>query len=127
LLELAGQSFGYDGVSSPDRRARAVRLADKAFRLNELGSLPRVASYTAAVCEGDEECFRRISGLALRDYPNNPAVMFDVAQWPSSETVDTSDKLPLEQEDVLWVQHAGAIRMILSGRLWGFWRAAAGR
>jgi hypothetical protein len=58
----------------------AVRLADQAFRLNDLGSLPRMASYTAAICEGDQERFRRISGLFLRDYPNNPAVLFDVAQ-----------------------------------------------
>jgi len=48
--------------------------------LNDLGSLPRMASYAAAICEGDEERFRRISGLSLRDYPNNPAVLFDVAQ-----------------------------------------------
>ena len=79
VLELAGQSFGYD-ASSPERRAMAVRLANQAFRLNDLGSLPRMASYSAAICEGDEERFRRISGLSLRDYPNNPAVLFDVAQ-----------------------------------------------
>jgi adenylate cyclase len=79
VLELAGQRFGYD-ASSPERRAIAVRLANQAFRLNDLGSLPRMASYTAAICEGDEERFRRISGLSLRDYPNNPAVLFDVAQ-----------------------------------------------
>jgi TolB-like protein len=79
VLELAGQSFGYD-ASSPERRAMAVRLANQAFRLNDLGSLPRMASYTVAICEGDEERFRRISGLSLRDYPNNPAVLFDVAQ-----------------------------------------------
>jgi hypothetical protein len=58
----------------------AVRLADQAFRLNDLGSLPRMASYIAAICEGDEDRFRKISGLSLRDYPNNPAVLFDVAQ-----------------------------------------------
>ena len=80
LLELSGQSLGYDGASSLERRAMAVRLADQAFRLNDLGFLPRKASYTAAVCEGDEERFHRISGLSLRDYPNNPAVLFDVAQ-----------------------------------------------
>jgi adenylate cyclase len=79
-LELAGQNFGYDGPSSPGRRARAIKLADQAFRLDDLGSLPRMASYTAAICGGDEERFRRISGLSLRDYPNNPAVLFDVAQ-----------------------------------------------
>jgi adenylate cyclase len=79
-LELAGQSFGYDGPSSPERRARAVKLADQAFRLDDLGSLPRMASYTAAICEGDEERFRRISGLSLRDYPNNPAALFDIGQ-----------------------------------------------
>ena len=67
-------------MSSPERRAKALRVANQAFRLNELGSLPRVASYIAAICEGDEERFRKISGLALRDHPNNPAVMFDVAQ-----------------------------------------------
>jgi DNA helicase HerA-like ATPase len=57
-----------------------VKLADQAFRLNDLGSLPRMASYTAALCAGDEDRFRRISGLSVRDYPNNPAVVFDVAQ-----------------------------------------------
>jgi hypothetical protein len=30
--------------------------------------------------QGDEERFRSISGLSVRDYPNNPAVLFDVAQ-----------------------------------------------
>jgi adenylate cyclase len=80
VLELAGESFGYDGTPSSERRAMAVRLADQAFRLNNLGSLPRMASYAAAICEGDEERFRRISGLSLRDYPNNPTVLFDVAQ-----------------------------------------------
>ena len=80
VLELAGESFGYDGAPSSERRAMAVRLADQAFRLNNLGSLPRMASYAAAICEGDEERFRRISGLSLRDFPNNPAVVFDVAQ-----------------------------------------------
>jgi TolB-like protein len=80
VLELAGESFGYNGAPSSERRAMAVRLADQAFRLNDLGSLPRMASYAAAVCEGDEERFRRISGLSVRDYPNNPAVLFDVAQ-----------------------------------------------
>lgn len=80
VLELAGESFGYNGAPSSERRAMAVRLADQAFRLNDLGSLPRMASYAAAICEGDEERFRRISGLSVRDYPNNPAVLFDVAQ-----------------------------------------------
>ena len=80
VLELAGESFGYNGAPSSERRAMAVRLADQAFRLNDLGSLPRMASYAAAICEGDEERFRRISGLSVRDYPNNPAVQFDVAQ-----------------------------------------------
>jgi adenylate cyclase len=80
LLELAGQSFGYDGPFSQERQTRAMKLADQAFRLNDLGSLPRMASYTAALCEGDEDRFRRISGLSVRDYPNNPAVLFDVAQ-----------------------------------------------
>jgi TolB-like protein len=80
VLEFAGQNFGYDRAPSPQSRAMAVRLADKAFRLNDIGSLPRMASYTAAVCEGDEERFRKISALSLRDYPNNPAVLFDVAQ-----------------------------------------------
>jgi hypothetical protein len=80
LLELAGQSLDYDGPFSPERQARAVKLADRALRLDDLGSLPRMASYTAALCEGDEERFRRISALSLRDYPNNPAVLFDVAQ-----------------------------------------------
>jgi adenylate cyclase len=80
LLELSGQILGYDGVASPERRANAVRLADNAFRLNEVGFLPRMGSYAAAVCEGDEERFRRISALAVRDYPNNPTVLFDVAR-----------------------------------------------
>lgn len=80
LLELSGQSLGYDGGSSPERRANAVRLADQSFRLNDLGFLPRKASYTAAVCQGDEERFRRISALSLHDYPNNPAVLFDASQ-----------------------------------------------
>jgi adenylate cyclase len=80
VLELTGQCLGYDGPFSPERRARAVKLADQAFRLNDLGSLPRMASYAAALCEGDEDRFRKISGLSVRDYPNNPAVLFDVAQ-----------------------------------------------
>jgi adenylate cyclase len=80
LLELAGEIYGYDGVTSPERRAAAVKLAEESYRLNDLGSLPRMASYMAAVCEGDEERFRKISALSLRDYPNNPAVLFDVAQ-----------------------------------------------
>ncbi len=80
VLELAGQSLGYDGASSPERRAMAVRLADQAFRLNDLGLLPRMASYAAAICEGDEERFRRISALSVHDYPRNPTVLFDVAQ-----------------------------------------------
>ncbi|HUB62855.1 MAG TPA: hypothetical protein VL996_00110 [Methylocella sp.] len=80
LLELSGQSFGYDGVASPEQRANALKLADQAFRLNEVGFLPRTASYAAALCEGDEERFRRISALAVRDYPNNPTVLYDVAR-----------------------------------------------
>jgi adenylate cyclase len=80
LLELAGQDFGYDGAPAPERRQTAARLAAQALRLNDLGFLPRMASYATAVCEGDEDRFRKISALSLRDYPNNPAVLFDVAQ-----------------------------------------------
>ncbi len=78
LLDLAGEALGYDEPSL-ERRAEVVSLAERSFRLSDLGSLPRMAGYTAAVCEGDEERFRRISALSLRDYPNNPAVLFDVA------------------------------------------------
>jgi hypothetical protein len=95
LLELAGQSFGYGGASSPERGAQAVKLAHQAFRLNDLGSLPRMASYIAAICQGDEERFRRISGLSLRDYPNNPAVLFDVAQRILLGTSAWSDGIAL--------------------------------
>jgi adenylate cyclase len=61
LLELAGEIFGYDGVASPQRRAEAVKLAEESYRLNEIGFLPRLASYITAICEGDEERFRRIA------------------------------------------------------------------
>jgi hypothetical protein len=80
LLTLLGDSFGYDGASSPERRVAAVKLAEQAYRLNDLGSLPRQASYPAAICEGDEERFRKIAAQSLRDFPNNPALLFDVAQ-----------------------------------------------
>ena len=39
-----------------------------------------MASYAAAICEGDEERFSWNLQISLRDYPNNPAVLFDVAQ-----------------------------------------------
>jgi hypothetical protein len=36
LLELAGASSGYDGPPSPERRIRAAKIADQAYRINDL-------------------------------------------------------------------------------------------
>lgn len=91
LLKLAGEIFGYDGVPSPQRRTEAAKLADESYRLNERGSLPRMASYLAATCEGDEEKFRKFAGLTLRDYPNNPALLLDLAQRFMLGTSDSSE------------------------------------
>jgi adenylate cyclase len=95
LLELVGEIFGYDGVSSPQRRAEAVKLAEESYRLDERGSLPRMVSYIAAICEGDEERFCRIAALSLRDYPNNPVVLLDVAQRYILGTSDWSEGVSL--------------------------------
>ncbi|HXW72070.1 MAG TPA: hypothetical protein VEK34_11600 [Methylocella sp.] len=80
LLDLTGQILDYQGTGSVGHRASVATLAEQAFRLNNVGFLPRMASYAAALCESDEERFSKISSLSLRDYPNNPAVLYDVAQ-----------------------------------------------
>ncbi len=79
LLHLAGQSAGYDIAAPAMSRAEATKLATEAFRLDELASLPRMATYSAALCGGDEELFRRVVKLSLRDYPNNPTILIDIA------------------------------------------------
>jgi TolB-like protein len=95
LLELDGEIFGYDGVASPQRRAEAVKLAKESYRMNEIGFLPRLVSYITAICEGDEERFRRIAAQCLHDYPNNPAVLLDVAQRYLLGTSDWAEGVSL--------------------------------
>jgi hypothetical protein len=59
------------------------------------GSLPRTASYIAALCVGDEERFRTVAAQASRDYPNNPVVLLDVAQRFILGTSDRSQGVAL--------------------------------
>jgi len=49
----------------------------KAYELNALGLIPRLARYNAAMCERDMTTFRRVGRLAAADYPNNPLILTD--------------------------------------------------
>jgi TolB-like protein len=91
LLELAGNVFGYDRLPLPERRAKAVKLAEESYRLNERGTLPRIVSCIAAIGDGNEEWFRKIAELSLRDFPNNPVLLLDLAQRFILGTSDWSE------------------------------------
>ncbi|HMK89604.1 MAG TPA: hypothetical protein VK446_08225 [Methylocystis sp.] len=71
------------GASQNEARPRAeviadaLSLAQKAYTDNRFGFLPRVARYSAALCVGDLETFRRIGADAVADYPNNPLALVD--------------------------------------------------
>ena len=95
LLRLAGQSAGYDKAAPAEGRVEASRLAMEAFRLDDLASLPRMAAYAAALCGGDEELFRRVVKLSLRDYPNNPTILIDIAHRSMLGADDWSEGMKL--------------------------------
>lgn len=78
LLLLDGARFAYDARPVAELRETAARMAEDAHRRRENGALPRMARYSAALCAGDVDAFRRASAAAVRDYPNNPATLLDV-------------------------------------------------
>ncbi len=78
LLMLDGARFGFDAGERADALKRSADLAGEAWRRNEVGSLPRMARYSAALCQGEMEEFRQIGAVVLRDYPNNPAILSDI-------------------------------------------------
>jgi adenylate cyclase len=53
----------------------ASGLAQQAYQLDDQALLPRVARYTAALCAGDLETFRRLGKAVTGDYPNNPVAL----------------------------------------------------
>ena len=95
LLYLSGQNNGFEGDAPADGRAEATRLAKEAFRLDELASLPRMAIYSTALCNGDDELFRRVVKLSVRDYPNNPTILIDIAQRLTLGADDWSEGMRL--------------------------------
>ncbi|MFO1134365.1 MAG: hypothetical protein U1E30_04040 [Rhodoblastus sp.] len=78
ILMLDAARLDYDSRPRAEILAEASALAAEAYRRSEKGALPRAARYSAALCRGDVEIFKRVGLAAVRDYPNNPATLLDV-------------------------------------------------
>ncbi len=75
-----GQNPGpphFDPVPRAAALQDASLLAQRAYELDNQALLPRVARYTAALCAGDPDAFKRIGRAVIGDYPNNPAALTD--------------------------------------------------
>jgi hypothetical protein len=77
-------------------------------------------------CYAARRCWPRVDWARAMWSRSNVPFITDVRTRPSLEMVDTSDKLPREQEGVLWVQRGINSRMSSSGRRLGCWQAAGG-
>jgi len=77
LLVLDPGNAAREARPRDDVLADATRLSKKAYELNALGLIPRLARYNAAMCERDMTTFRRVGRLAAADYPNNPLILTD--------------------------------------------------
>lgn len=83
-------------------RAGHVRALSEAkeWAANALERAPRrmsarLAGYTAATCAGDSPRFRAVAGAAVRDQPNNPFLLSDVANKSALGFDDWANALPM--------------------------------
>ena len=78
ILLLDAARLDYDSRPRAEILAEASELAAEAYRRSEKAALPRVARYSASLCQGEIEIFKRVGLAAVRDYPNNPTTLLDV-------------------------------------------------
>jgi TolB-like protein len=77
ILLFDAASLPPDRQSGEKTRAESRRLAEKAYDIDSSRFFPRVARYTAALCAGDIETFRRVGEAMLADLPKHPIAMGD--------------------------------------------------
>jgi adenylate cyclase len=95
LLKLDGARYGFDAAPRETLLAQADELGSLAYRRSPRASLPRAAHYSSALCSGDMSTFRVIAGAAVRDSPNNPAVLLDVGAKMALGAGDWTEGLDL--------------------------------
>ena len=78
ILLLDAARLDFDPRPREQVIAEGAALANEAYKRSEKAALPRTARYTAALCQGEGEIFKRVALAAVRDYPNNPATLLDV-------------------------------------------------
>jgi hypothetical protein len=94
-LNLPARVFGYDGPPSPERRIRAAKIADQAYRKNDLAPFRALQVILQPCASAMKSGFAQLP-RKLRAYcPNNPAVLLDGAQRFILGTSDRSEGVAL--------------------------------
>jgi TolB-like protein len=73
----------------------AKALAAQAIERAPRRATARLAAYTAAACTGDRDRFRMLAGAAVRDQPNNPFLLSDVANKSALAFDDWASAMPM--------------------------------